>query len=41
MEPPVMGGLAAQGPLAYRQLITSLNGKQAQGASSSNCFVSE
>lgn len=27
-----MGGLIAQGPQACRKMITSLNGKQAQGA---------
>lgn len=41
MEPPVMGGLTAQGPLACGKMITRLNRKQAQGASSSNCFVTE
>lgn len=32
METPTMGGLTAQGPQACRKMITSLNGKQAQGA---------
>lgn len=36
---PIMGGLTTQGPLVCRKMITGLNRKQAQGASSSNCFL--